>query len=247
MRWMLNGPGLETLTTDATARRFFSGARPLIVTGPRPIAAPPEWGAIRVQAFTRYADLARAFERGRIDARAGAILYDNEGWRFTPAEEQSDPAFFMGAAGRAVRKNGLLFITAPAVTIAKLRTSGNAKPYAAYLQAGLAAAAARCADIFDIQAQGSERNVDHYASFVAAAAAQARAANPAITVLAGISTNPNGQRVSADHILAAIEATRTHVDGYWLNIPKPGVYCPNCSEFRPDIAIDVLHGLSRPS
>jgi hypothetical protein len=63
-------------------------------------------------------------------------------------------------------------------------------------------------------------------------------------VLAGISTNPSGQRVSADDILRAIAATRDSVDGYWFNIPWPSEYCPRCNDFRPDIAIEVIRHLA---
>jgi hypothetical protein len=97
--------------------------------------------------------------------------------------------------------------------------------------------------VFVIQAQGSERNIRVYTDFVGQAAAQARSANPNVIVLAGISTNPSGQRVTADHILGAIAATRDSVDGYWFNIPQPSDYCPRCSEFRPDIATEVLRRL----
>jgi hypothetical protein len=77
------------------------------------------------------------------------------------------------------------------------------------------------------------------------AAAQARQANPKITVLAGVSTQPGGQYVTADDILRDIDATRNFVDGYWLNIPGPSEYSPRVTEFRPDIAVDVLRGLAR--
>ena len=77
------------------------------------------------------------------------------------------------------------------------------------------------------------------------AAAQARQANPKVILLAGVSTQPNGQYVTANDILRAIDATRNFVDGYWLNIPGPSEYSPRVTEFRPDIAVDVLRGLAR--
>jgi len=46
--------------------------------------------------------------------------------------------------------------------------------------------------------------------------------------------------VTADDLLRAIRATRELVDGYWFNIPRPSPYCPACTEFRPDIAVEVL-------
>jgi hypothetical protein len=66
-----------------------------------------------------------------------------------------------------------------------------------------------------------------------------------VLVLAGISTEPIGQKVTTDDILRAIAVTRDVVDGYWFNIPQPSEYSPRASEFRPDIAIDVLRRLAR--
>jgi hypothetical protein len=52
--------------------------------------------------------------------------------------------------------------------------------------------------------------------------------------------------VTADDIFDAIVATRHHVDGYWLNIPQPGEYCPRYNDYRPDVAIDGLRRLALP-
>jgi hypothetical protein len=50
--------------------------------------------------------------------------------------------------------------------------------------------------------------------------------------------------VTADDIPRAIAATRGVVDGYWLNIPRRGIYCPRCDDFRPDLVIEVLRRLA---
>jgi hypothetical protein len=63
-------------------------------------------------------------------------------------------------------------------------------------------------------------------------------------VLAGLSTEPGGRHVTADDILRAIDVTRDLVDGYWFNIPEPSDYSPAVTEFRPDIAVDVLRQLA---
>jgi hypothetical protein len=46
--------------------------------------------------------------------------------------------------------------------------------------------------------------------------------------------------VDSQHLTAAIDATRSAVTGYWLNIPGQGARCPSCNPARPDIAIQVL-------
>jgi hypothetical protein len=62
-------------------------------------------------------------------------------------------------------------------------------------------------------------------------------------VLAGLSTNPPGAAVDTQHLTSAIGATRSVVDGYWLNIPGQGPRCPTCNASRPDIAIQILQQL----
>lgn len=92
---------------------------------------------------------------------------------------------------------------------------------------GLAAAAARVADIYEIQAQADElpahRASDAYGKFVASAAAQARAANSHVEIFAGLST----KRVSsASQLSQDFMATRSLVNGYWLNILHSGQVNP---------------------
>jgi hypothetical protein len=244
MRWILNGPALAVFAHDPIAQRFFAGTKPFVVQ--RKDAEedlPAAWGALPVRTYTSYAALKRALEAGAIGPSVRAIMYDNEAWRFTPPAEQRDPATYTRLAARLVHEHGLLFIAAPAVDLTRVLAPGPERRYDAYLRLGIAGSAARFADVFDIQAQGSEMGEAVYSSFVERAAAQARAANPKVIVIAGISTNPSGQRVTAATILHAIDATKHFVDGYWLNVPKPGPYCPGCKEFRPDIAIEVLRAL----
>ena len=56
----------------------------------------------------------------------------------------------------------------------------------------------------ELQAQSLERDTATYRSFVTAAAAQASAAQPGVTLLAGLSTNPPGAPVTTEHLLAAM-------------------------------------------
>jgi hypothetical protein len=76
--------------------------------------------------------------------------------------------------------------------------------------------------------------------FVQAAAAQARAANPRVSVLAGLSTNPPGEVVSGQQLAAAIRVSSAAVSGYWLNVPGQGPRGPACRAPRPDLARQML-------
>ncbi len=246
IKWLLNGPGVTALAASPIANQLLTNAAPFVLVGKNAPRVPASWNAVQVASFTSYGSIRQALSSATIPPDVRAILYDNERWQFTPAEEQHDPASFMQLAADLVHSRHLLFITAPAVNIVReMSSETGGSPYVRYLRLGLAANAARYADVYDIQAQGSERNVSRYAAFVNQAAAQARQANPRVRVLAGISTNPSGQHVSADDVVAAIDATRSSVDGYWLNIPRPSAYCPRCNDFRPDIAVEVLRRVDR--
>ena len=117
--------------------------------------------------------------------------------------------------------------------------------FAAYLRLGLAASAARYADVIDIQAQGSEASLSRFTSFVKEAAAQARGANPHVIVLAGLSTNPSGQHVTSAQFISAYNAVRPDVNGYWLNIPAQGSACSRCGTPQPKVAVPLLQMLAR--
>jgi hypothetical protein len=246
LRWIINGPALATFASDPTAVRFFAGAKPFVIqTAGSRVSLPPSWNAVAVMVFPSYSSIKRAFDTGSVGSDVRAILYDNEAWQFTPDEEQRDFATYNEQAAALVHRHGLIFISTPAIDLVRvLAPNSSGRRYDTFLQLGVIGAAARYADVVDIQAQGSEMGVNRYASFVREASAQARAANPNVEVLAGISTNPSGQRVNADVILRAIDATRDVVDGYWFNVPQPSVYCPNCNDFRPDMAVEVLRRLA---
>jgi len=245
-RWILSGPAVPLLIDDPVSRRYLRGAKPFVIgRADDAVTLPAEWEAISVRSFTSYASLERAVASDGIDPAVRAILYDCEAWDFTPEAEQRDHAGFTERAARLVHARGLTFITAPAVTLARLVSHPTKRRYDDFIAAGFAADAARHADAYVIQAQGSERDVPRFAGFVERAARQARAANPRVTVLAGISTNPSGLRIAANDILRAITATRGIVDGYWFNIPRPSAYAPRVNEFRPDIALAVFAALER--
>lgn len=246
IRWLFAPPAVRSIAGDERTSQLLRGAEPFVITPIRgTVTVPPSWKAIRLISTKSMDEIRNALDQRGAVSGVGGILYDPEHWQFTPAEEQRDPARFEKMGASLAHARGLLFVAAPAVDLISVLAPAERKNrYQAYLRLGLAADAARYADAIDIQAQGAERDTELYADFVRQAAAQARQANPTVVVLAGISTNPNGQHVTADDILRAIAATRDVVDGYWLNIPKPGANCPNCNDFRPDIAIDILQRLA---
>jgi len=246
LRWLFNGPGVAAMAADPEGSRLLDGAAPFVMWGRSLTGVPQSWSAIHVISLKSLAEIKDALSTGALGPEIKGVMYDQEKWKFTPEEEQRNPGPYLKMAADLVHAKGLLFLTAPAVNLVNVIEPGaNRNRLAeAYLRLGIAADAARYADVFDIQAQRFEGDASVYESFVRQAAAQARHANPKVIVLAGVSTEPIGRSVTADDILRAIAATRDVVDGYWINIPQSSEYSPVAKEFRPDIAVEVLRRLS---
>ncbi len=181
---------------------------------------------------------AAGFSRG-----AAAVLYDVEDWALTPKAQQRNPAEYEAEGHRLARARGVVFIAAPAMDLVRvLDPNGSGTVAQRFLNLDLIGQAARNADVVDIQAQGLEGS-SQYTSFVTAAAAQAKAANPDVKVLAGLSTNPSGRTISAAVLARDAESVRGVLDGYWLNIPSSGTACPTCGTARPRVAVLWLEQL----
>ena len=246
VRWLLAGKAVAALASNSDVLTILNGAKPFVMSR-RSIqdVVPDEWDAVHVQSFKSVDNIRSALASNALSPGVKGVMYDYEKWRFTPEDEQRNPAKSLKEAADLVHARGLLFLAAPAVDLVPVLApdSDRKRQDDTYLSLGLAGDAARYADVVDIQAQRFQNDPQRYGSFVRAAAAQARAANPKVIVLAGVSTQPGGRETSADAILRAIQATRDVVDGYWFNIPEPGEMSPNVRAFRPDIALDVLRRL----
>jgi hypothetical protein len=181
-----------------------------------------------------------------------AVLYDNESWCFTPSTEKADAKSFARAeatAAAAIARADKLALAAPAQDIVRDMSDdagANGTINDRYLALDLPGLAAANADVFEIQSQGLEARQDLFVPFVTAAANRARAVNPKVEVLAGLSTNPsNGVIPSSFSLCQLVFATRPVVDGYWLNVPKQSAYCPKCSaDPHADVALNLLRQLA---
>ncbi|MBV8400000.1 MAG: hypothetical protein JOZ17_14870, partial [Acetobacteraceae bacterium] len=200
IRWLFAKPAVTALASDPETSRRLEHTQPFVMWG-RPFdGVPPAWDAVPVIAFRSFGAIKDALESGGTPPSVKGVMYDFERWQFTPVEEQRNPAPYVKRAAELVHAHGLLFLTAPAVNIVRVMAPAQSRDRMddTYLRLRVAADAARFADVIDIQAQRYERDASLYAAFVHAAAKQARQANPKVMVLAGLSTEPIGQRVSAD-------------------------------------------------
>ena len=238
--WLLTRSALSRLAADQGVRDVLSRSHvyELLQPGQKPVTAVT---ADLVVVFASAAALEKTVTAGQLPAPTYGVLYDPEAWSFTPAAEQQDPVRAATQAAAVAHAHGLRFIVTPALNLTSVLSTGGREPrWRQFLGVDLAGRLAVVADVVELQAQSLERDTGTYAAFVQAAAAQAAFANPRISVLAGLSTNPPGAPVDSRNLTDAIRATRSMVDGYWLNIPGRGPRCPTCNPPRPDIAIQTL-------
>lgn len=238
--WLLSRSALASVAASRTVAAGLARTRvyELLQPGQQPLALADAWPAV---IFTSVAGLVGAVRSGALPARTQAVLYDPEAWPYTPASEQCDPVAATATAAAAAHVAGLQLIAAPALDLTSVLAPGHtAARSQVFLELGLAARFAAHADVLALQAQSLERDAAGYASFVTAAAQQARHERPEVGLIAGLSTNPPGGPVSSQQIVAAIRATQHLVDGYWLNIPAPGDRCPACRQAQPYLGIAAL-------
>jgi hypothetical protein len=243
LAWLLTRSALSELLVDPAVRDELQGAQvyEILQPGQQPLAG---FTAKAVVTFASAAALEHAVTSGQVPAGTYGVLYDPEVWTFTPVTEQLDPVQAATRAATVAHAHGLRLIVAPALNLTTVLQPGSKEPrWRQFLDLDLAGQLARVANVVELQAQSLERDPVTYAAFVRAAAAQASAASPGISVLAGLSTNPPGAPVDSQHLTAAIQATRSMVAGYWLNIPGQGPRCPTCNAPRPDVAIQTLQAL----
>ena len=252
--WLVTRGALAQLVSDPSVRQRLASAQvyEILQPGQRLLSGVP---ARAVVTYSSAATLIEAVRSGQVPSDAYGVLYDPEAWAFTPPDEQRDPVAAASQAAQAAHSRGLKLVVAPALNLTTVVRSGSdsgsgsgsgggsgggGPRWRQFLGLRLAAHLAQVADVVELQAQSLERDTAAYTSFVRAAAAQARAARPGVTVLAGLSSNPPGPPVTSQHLADVIQATRSLVDGYWLNIPAPGARCPTCSAPAPGVAQQAL-------
>jgi hypothetical protein len=149
-----------------------------------------------------------------------SVVYDPENWKATPLREREHPvAYFRQFSARGHAYGSKVLLTPhPNLTsvpdadcVARLGESQED----AFLRCDLIGQAAQHGDMVEVQAQQLEGDPAAYRSFVERAASQARAANPHVLVIAGLST---GVAFSAKQMFAAWDSVRDLVDGYYLSI-----------------------------
>jgi len=198
--------------------------RTTIVLSPGPAALTGKRAALGTAFFTSYADFAGRLHRHAMPAGVRAVAYDPELWRATPFLERLDPGRYMALFAAAARRHGYAVILMPGRDLLAAASSCRQRPWedldTAFLRCGLAGESARLSQIFEIQTAPVETRAAELRAFAAACAKQARAANPAVVLIATLSTQPGTRWVSGWQLARAAAAVRPFVQGFQLNMTR---------------------------
>ena len=198
------------------AESLFGSARSVVLG-----FAPPGPGGPTALSWASEAAFELAIRNRWIPGTVKTVMYDPENWPSTPEKERVDPVAAMRSFSSAARALGYRVILTPHPSLMTVPggrcTVGAGEPIeAAYVRCDIAGQAARYADVVETQAQYLETDPGAYGAFVSATAAQARAANPRVLFISGLSTNFVDSPAA---LYAAWFAVRDVVDGHYLSVP----------------------------
>jgi len=239
LQWLIPAKALAKIVDQPGVREVLDTPNTSFISGPG-YPVPAGWASKKVISFTSYEKLHEVLNSGHIPPGATSVLYDSERWAFTPVQEQLNPWLYTSLAAADAHAHGLKLIAMPATTLAQVIAPGSGPVYQRFLDAFIIGSVARSADSVVVLGSGSQNSPLIYANFIRQASDQARRVNPNIEVLAGLSTNPPGPVVTLKNLVDSVRLTRSMVNGYEMNIPEPGPYCPLCNPLRPDIAVGLL-------
>jgi len=198
---------------------------------------PPQ--VIPAEMFFSDAQLQAAITHHRVIPGVRFVVDDLEDLGTAPAAEQRKPIPAMKGFAHAADTHGYQPVLIPGRDLMLVSGAACAKQRGrtisqSYLHCGLPAAAAS-APIYVIQSAAIETNLPALRQLVQGAVAQARKANPHVTIFATLSVSPNGAFVPYTAVVQAAKAIRPYVQGFEMNNIRP-------SDWR---MIDFLAGLSR--
>ncbi len=219
---------LESLDPDLTAL-FFDESDALVLDG---------WGgATTAMGWASVAEFESDLAAGAIPGSVQLVMYDPEAWSHTPLWEQQDPATWMRRFGFLAQSAGYRvmmtphpsLVTVPGAVCAKGETE---RVVAAFLRCRIAEVAGETADVVDLQLQALQKDPVEYGHAFAAAAAQVRAADPDVEVLAHLTT-----ALAPDTMVlfSAWQAVSDVADGAYLGMP---------GRKRPKVALGFLRMVS---
>jgi hypothetical protein len=186
----------------------------------------------RIQVFNSYAGIAQAIANHTIAGNTRAVVYDNERFTGTPADELRDPVRYCNMTAKLLHRNGLKYIASPGFDLSGRRPT-NGEWFRQFVGTGLMKCA-QDADYLDVQDQLIQGTTT-YARDAQEAATLLHQINPRAKLLMGLSTSPSGRLDTAGQLWRAYQDTSRFASGYWLNVPR------NVSgHSRPAVALQFL-------
>ena len=236
--WFMTASNVQSLSQadSATASHFFNTAS-AYGAGASLIKTPVQAGyaTTPVLNYTSYAQFSSDIASGAIKYPYKWVMYDPEDWAQTPVAEQQDPVTYMKQFNQLAHAHGLKVIEAPAMDLCSVsgtnypRLSGETCS-AWFSRVNIAGAGATGGDIFVLQDESNTTNLSQYVSLYASAAAQARAANSAVSVYSEVST-ANGtaaqmtaatESISPDGMYVAAPGATAQADQYFQTMQAAG-------------------------
>jgi hypothetical protein len=219
LRWVTGGRTMKAIADidPEVARAMFGNARAIGLGDGFP-------GATRGVTTASYAAFEAMIETEAIDPEVTVAMYDIERWGATPLEEQRHPVDSIRRFAALARSHGYLVMVTPHPKLVVVEggecvQDPDESVWDAYLRCDIAGQTAAVADIVETQAQVLQRMPIAYRRFVAATARQARAANPDVTFISGLSTSP-GYRATPEMLLRAARSVDGIVDGFYLSLAR---------------------------
>lgn len=180
---------------------------------------------IPVQYFFSNTGLHAAIAGHKVIPGVKFVADDLEDFAITPATERKNPIPAMRGFADGAESNGYRPILIPGRDLMRVpQAVCSQQPGTtisqSYLRCDLPAAAAY-APIYVIQAAAVETNLPALLQLVQDGVAQARKANPHVTIFATLSPSPNGSDVPASAVVKAADAIHRYVDGLFINDLRP--------------------------
>ncbi len=157
----------------------------------------------QVPIYASYWAFKSAIADGRLKL-GQVVLFDQEGWAWTPKAEQDHPDRYARLIGQLASGAGLyvVFTAAERGEAAELAVDEAAAPYVAAVT---------------VQSQRYDANPAQFRRYINRAVRDLRAASPTVSIIAGLATDAGGIPVSATDMLREYRAAYPLVTGFWVN------------------------------
>lgn len=213
-QWFAATNVVHDLATSPNVMRLFrTGTLDAMYRNPKTIDGQP--GVLVVNDANVFLSMASS---NSIPVGIRGVVYDNQRSPLTPAVQQANPMHYDSEVAQVASAHGL-FSMCDFIEPSRLPRSNRAAAYEV----------PPCSMVGLNAVQQSERSAFAYAKVVKRDAQIVHSVFPGRPVIAGISSNPRGPKVTSSELQQAISAVANEVQGYWLNVPEPSVSCPRCN------------------